>query len=68
MWGNTSKSDRRSGQATVEYLLIVAVVVILAGVLSRGLLVTLDSAILGFGGKLEKNLKTGRAPLNAYVN
>lgn len=56
------------GQALTEYLLILSVSIVGAGALARGILAALDKGILRFGGQLEKDLKTGRAPLNVWKN
>ncbi len=57
-----------SGQGTLEYVLLLSVVVLAAGAFSRGVLKMLDSGILTFGGQLEMDLKTGRTPVNAWKN
>jgi Flp pilus assembly pilin Flp len=56
------------GQATVEYILILSVVVVGASAIARTVLNTLDQGILTFGGQLEKDLHTGKASLNAWSN
>jgi Flp pilus assembly pilin Flp len=56
------------GQATVEYILILSVVVVGASAIARAILTTLDQGILNFGGQLEKDLHTGKATLNAWSN
>lgn len=58
----------QEGQAIVEYLLILSVVVAGAGLLSRKLLEAIDTGILKLGGQLEKDLKTGRTPLDIWRN
>jgi Flp pilus assembly pilin Flp len=60
--------DDESGQAVTEYVLILAAAVIGAASLARTLLGVLDQGILKLGGQLEKDLKTGRAPLNVWRN
>lgn len=57
-----------SGQSVLEYVLLLSATVIGAGLLARGILNSLDSGILKLGGQLEKDLKTGRAPLTVYQN
>lgn len=54
------------GQATVEYILLLLACVIAASQLGRRILDAIDSGIRFMGGQLEKDLKTGRAPLNVY--
>ncbi len=70
MWGNISKmfwSDE-DGQATVEYILILSVIVFGASQLGRQIIAMLEKGILRLGGDLEKDLKTGRAPLSVWEN
>jgi Flp pilus assembly pilin Flp len=70
MLGRLGKSFLRdeSGQGVIEYILLLSVMVIGAGLLARGILNALDSGVLKLGGQLEKDLKTGRAPLSVYQN
>jgi Flp pilus assembly pilin Flp len=56
------------GQAVIEYVLILSATLIAAGMLARGILSALDNGVLKLGGQLEKDLKTGRAPLTVYQN
>ncbi len=56
------------GQAVIEYVLILSATLISAGLLARGILSALDNGVLKLGGVLEKDLKTGRAPLSVYQN
>jgi Flp pilus assembly pilin Flp len=56
------------GQAVLEYVLILSATLVAAGMLARGILNALDSGVLKLGGQLEKDLKTGRAPLAVYQN
>lgn len=56
------------GQGVIEYILLLSMTVIGAGLLARGILKALDSGVLKLGGQLEKDLKTGRAPLSVYQN
>ena len=56
------------GQALTEYILILSVCVVGASALARGILKVLDQGVLKLGGQLEKDLKTGRAPLNDWKN
>lgn len=57
-----------SGQSTVEYILILSACVVGATQMARQLLNILDKGILRVGGQLEKDLKTGRAPLHVWSN
>ncbi len=56
------------GQAVIEYVLILSATLVSAGLLARGILSALDNGVLKLGGVLEKDLKTGRAPLSVYQN
>lgn len=57
-----------SGQGVTEYVLLLGFVVLGAGVIARGILTALDAGVLKLGGQLEKDLKTGRAPLGNWQN
>lgn len=56
------------GQGTVEYILILSASVLGAGQLARLIMRAFDSGIGRLGGQLEKDLKTGRAPLGVWEN
>ena len=56
------------GQAVIEYVLVLSATLVAAGMLARGILSALDNGVLKLGGQLEKDLKTGRAPLTVYQN
>ncbi|MBN21631.1 MAG: hypothetical protein CL678_10130 [Bdellovibrionaceae bacterium] len=64
---NLIRSDE-SGQAVVEYLLILSLGVTLAISVAVSLNEALSNQILRFGAVLEKDLRTGRAPANVYKN
>lgn len=57
-----------SGQGVIEYVLVLSATLVGAGLLARGILSALDSGVLKLGGQLEKDLKTGRAPISVYQN
>lgn len=57
-----------SGQGTVEYILLLSITVGGVATLTRGILKAIDNSILGLGGQLERDLKTGRASLSAWKN
>jgi Flp pilus assembly pilin Flp len=57
-----------SGQAFTEYLLLLSIAVVGAAALARAIMDVLDKGILKLGGQLEKDLKTGRAPLSVWKN
>jgi hypothetical protein len=56
------------GQGTVEYILIISACVLGATQMARVFLRVLDEGILRLGAQLEKDLKTGRAPLYVWKN
>lgn len=56
------------GQGTVEYVLILSASIVAATQLMRQLIRSLDAGILHLGAQLEKDLKTGRAPLSVWEN
>ena len=58
----------QSGQATVEYILLLLFTVGIATGLSRTIIGALDDGILRMGGQLQKDLKSGRAPNNVWRN
>lgn len=57
-----------SGQGTVEYILLLSITVIGAATFARAIINSLDKAVLRVGAQLEKDLKTGRAPLSVWEN
>jgi hypothetical protein len=57
-----------SGQGLVEYLLIVGLIVVAASQVSRKFIYTLDRLVLRVGADLERDLKSGRAPLGVWSN
>ena len=68
---NTIRVMRRlasdeSGQAAVEYLILLSAIAVGATALSRGVVKMLDQAILVIGANLEKDLKTGRAAVGIW--
>lgn len=67
-FGSQKLSSDESGQAMVEYILIVAFSVALAAGLARTLTKSIDLAVLRIGSQLEKDLKTGRATLDVWKN
>ena len=56
------------GQAVTEYILILSACVVGASSLARGLIKMLDTGVLRLGATLERDLKTGRAPLGVWKN
>ena len=65
---NKSALKDESGQATLEYILLLLVVFSLALGLSKTFTTNLDSSMRRLGGQLEKDLKTGRAPVSVWQN
>lgn len=63
-----NRKNNQSGQAVVEYLLILSISIVLSGLLFKGLNSSLDSGIRRFGMQLEKDLKTGRIPSSIWIN
>jgi hypothetical protein len=57
-----------SGQGLTEYILILSASILAATQLARKMIDVLDKGILRLGSELEKDLKTGRAPLSVWEN
>ncbi|HUP57360.1 MAG TPA: hypothetical protein VM598_07910 [Bdellovibrionota bacterium] len=57
-----------SGQATLEYILILSASVLGAAAISRAIINALDKGILYLGAQLEKDLRTGRVPVDVWKN
>ena len=60
--------SEEEGQAVLEYILILTATVVGAGLMSRKIIQVVDTGILKLGGQLEKDLKTGRVPLDIWKN
>ena len=58
----------RKGQATLEYILILAIVAAITVGVASVIRETLDGGILRFGGRLEQNMKTGRTSIDIWTN
>lgn len=54
------------GQTTVEYILILSVVVVGSIALVKTMMGAMDRGVLRLGATLEKDLKTGRMPVDAW--
>jgi len=74
MWGKRGTlhqkqvySPSESGQAILEYVLLLAFVVAMSALVVTGIMGGVDRGILVFGATLEKDLKTGRMPSGAWV-
>ena len=57
-----------AGQGTVEYILILAVIVLGASQIGKRILYSFDLSVLRIGAELERDLKSGRAPLSVWSN
>jgi hypothetical protein len=57
-----------SGQATLEYILILSAAVLGAAAISRTIISSLDKGILNLGAQLEKDLRTGRVSVDVWKN
>lgn len=64
----SSLYEDESGQGTLEYILILSVTVLGTSALAKAILSTLDNGIVTFGGALEKDLHTGKAPDGDWTN
>jgi Flp pilus assembly pilin Flp len=62
------KRKNERGQAITEYILLLAIITLLATTVLRGLLPALDQGMLSFGARLEQNLKTGRYSASIWAN
>lgn len=60
--------QEESGQAITEYILILAFSVSILIALSRAILSAIDNSVLKLGSRLERALKTGRAPASVWKN
>lgn len=58
----------QDGQTLIEYLLLLILVLGISITLSRNLTKALDSKVAKMGGALEKQLKTGRVPVDVWFN
>jgi hypothetical protein len=61
-------SGDESGQALIEYVLLLAFCIVAAGALGKRLTQAIDKSVLRIAGQLEKDLKSGRSSLNTWVN
>ena len=66
MWAEFLRDE--SGQATVEYILLLSGTIIGAAALSKAILRGMENGILSLGNQLQKDLKTGRADLGIWEN
>lgn len=61
-------TNTESGQALVEYVLLLIAVIGLSFAMISGITSALDKKVLADGGAMEKILRTGRIPLSSYSN
>jgi Flp pilus assembly pilin Flp len=61
------RKKSESGQAIVEYILLLAIVVGVVGLFLSKLTGTFDIATVAMGGKMEKQLRTGKAPASIWT-
>ena len=61
-------SNDESGQAIVEYILLLSVLFTVSVGFSRRIISSLDSSISVFNATLEKDLRTGRADVRFWEN
>ncbi len=64
----SKKSHTQKGQATLEYIFVLSFSVVTAVFMARFLMGKLDNKVLQLGGTIEKQLKTGRAPVSIWKN
>lgn len=57
-----------SGQALTEYILILAFAALGAATMTRKLMGFFDEGILKLAAQMEKDLKSGRSPLESWSN
>ncbi len=60
--------SNQSGQGTLEYMLLLIILVVAGASFTATILRSVDDQILAVGGRLEKQLKTGRANVNSWRN
>jgi len=58
--------DDERGQTTVEYILILTVTIVAVMAVVRIIMRLTDRGMLKLGSQLEKDLKTGRIPVNVW--
>lgn len=60
--------EDESGQATLEYILLLSFTITGTVALAKVIRNTLDTGVLRLGAQLEMDLKTGKAALSAWKN
>lgn len=56
----------KSGQGTIEYILILLIAISCATLLSKSIQGFWQSGVTKMGGRLEQSIKTGRLPQRAW--
>ena len=64
----SSRTRKQSGQAIIEYILVLIVAITAAGLLAKFTKTAWNQGVIGLGGNLESALKTGRTPSSAWKN
>lgn len=59
-------SSDESGQATVEYILLLSLVAVAALGVFSAVRTAVDDGVVIMGAELQRNLKTGRAPASVF--
>ena len=59
-------AKNQSGQAMVEYILLLTIVVVGAGFFMQTLSKAIDQMTAAQGGKLERQIRTGSAPASLW--
>lgn len=59
-------AKNQSGQAMVEYILLLTIVVVGAGLFLQSLSKAIDQMTAAQGGKLERQIRTGSAPASLW--
>ena len=62
----TKSKAKQSGQAIVEYILLLSIVIGLVTVVLGKFTSTFDVATTAIGGKIELQMRTGRAPATLW--
>ncbi len=63
-----TQDSKQSGQAIVEYILLLAFIVGTASFATKTLIQQLDKTTVRIGGNLERALKSGRAHVRIWKN
>ena len=61
------RNRNESGQAITEYVLLLAIVLGMLSLFISKLTGSFDVATVGLGGKMEKQLRTGKAPASIWT-